>query len=168
MAKRQLVLAVFPDEPAADSAASALKESGIAHSDAIGILVLDDNGNLKQDKVGARSVGKGAAIGGVIAVVGTAVLATAILVGAGIGALHHKHVGLSDADKARLTDDLTSGKAAVGVMAALDQTSAVSDFLTQLGGRDETTSSATRPSRLRRRRNRQQCDQEPLGQHAAG
>ena len=75
MAKRQLVLAVFPDEPAADSAASALKESGIAHSDAIGILVLDDNGNLKQDKVGARSVGKGAAIGGVIAVVGTAVLA---------------------------------------------------------------------------------------------
>jgi hypothetical protein len=41
MADRQLVLAVFPDELAADSAAAALKDSGIAHRDAIGILVLD-------------------------------------------------------------------------------------------------------------------------------
>ena len=137
MAQRQLVLAIFPDEPAADAAAAALKESGIAHSDAIGILVVDDNGKLKQDKVGARSVGKGAAIGGVIAVVGTAVLGPAILVGAGVGALHHKHVGLSDADKARLTEELTSGKAAVGVMAEFDQAPAVSSSLTQLGGQPQ-------------------------------
>jgi Protein of unknown function (DUF1269) len=137
MAKRQLVLAIFPDEPAADSAAAALKESGIAHSDAVGILVIDDNGKLKQEKVGARSVGKGAAIGGVIAVVGTAVLGPAILVGAGVGALHHKHVGLSDADKERLMQELTSGKAAVGVMAELDQVSAVSDYLTNAGGQAE-------------------------------
>jgi uncharacterized membrane protein len=137
MAKRQLVLAVFPDEPAADSAASGLKESGIAHSDAIGILVLDDNGKLKQEKVGARSVGKGAAIGGVIAVVGTAFLGPAILVGAGVGALHHKHVGLSDADKARLSDDLTSGRAAVGVMAEFDQVAPVSEYLTELGGQTQ-------------------------------
>jgi uncharacterized membrane protein len=137
MAKRQLVLAIFPDEPAADAAAAALKESGIAHSDAIGILVIDDHGKLKQEKVGARSVGKGVAVGGVIAVVGTAVLGPAILVGAGVGALHHKHVGLSDADKARLAEELTSGKAAVGVMAELDQAAAVSDRLTQLGGQAE-------------------------------
>jgi uncharacterized membrane protein len=137
MAKRQLVLAIFPDEPAADSAAAALKESGIAHSDAIGILVIDDHGKLKQEKVGARSVGKGAAIGGVIGVVGAAVLGPAILVGMGVGALHHKHVGLSDDDKARLTEELTSGKAAVGVMAELDQAAAVSDRLTQLGGQSE-------------------------------
>jgi hypothetical protein len=68
MANRQLVLAVFPDELAADSAAVALKESGIADGDAIGILVLDADGKLKQDKVGAHSTGKGAAIGGVIGV----------------------------------------------------------------------------------------------------
>ena len=68
MADRQLVLAFFPDEPAADKAAAALKDSGIAHHDAIGILALDSDGKLKQDKVGARSTGKGAAIGGVIAV----------------------------------------------------------------------------------------------------
>jgi hypothetical protein len=137
MAQRQLVLGIFPDELAADSAAAALKESGIAHGDAIGILVLDDHGKLKQEKVGARSVGKGAAIGGVIAVVGTAVLGPAILVGMGVGALHHKHVGLSDADKARLSEELTSGKAAVGVMAEFDQAPAVSDRLTQLGGQPE-------------------------------
>ena len=138
MAKRQLVLAIFPDETAADSAAVALKDSGIAHGDAIGILVLDDQGKLKQEKVGARSVGKGAAIGGVIGVVGTAVLGPAVLVGAGVGALHHKHVGLSDADKARLTEELTSGKAAVGVMAEFDQAPAVSGRLTQLGGAPES------------------------------
>jgi hypothetical protein len=38
MADRQLVLAVFPNELAADSAAAALKDSGIADGDAIGIL----------------------------------------------------------------------------------------------------------------------------------
>ena len=103
MANKQLVLAVFPDELAADSAAAALKESGIADGDAIGILVLDANGKLKEDKVGARSTGKGAAIGGVVAVLGTAVLGPAVLAGAAVGALHHKNLGLSDADKARLT-----------------------------------------------------------------
>jgi hypothetical protein len=137
MAQRQLVLAVFPDEPAADSAAVALKDAGIAHGDAIGILALDGDGKLKQDKVGARSVGKGAAIGGVIGVVGTALLGPAALVGAGVGALHHKHVGLSDADKARLTEQLTSGKAAVGVMAEFDQVPAVSALLTERGGQPE-------------------------------
>jgi hypothetical protein len=137
MAKRQLVLAIFPDELAADNAAAALKDSGIAGGDAIGILVLDDQGKLKQQKVGARSVGKGVAIGGVIGVVGAAVLGPAILVGAGVGALHHKHVGLSDADKARLAEELTSGKAAVGVMAEFDQAPLVSDRLTQLGGQSE-------------------------------
>ena len=82
MADRQLVLAVFPDERAADSAAAALKDSGIADGDAIGILALDDDGKLKQDKVGAHSTGKGAAIGGVIAVFSTAVLGPAVLAGA--------------------------------------------------------------------------------------
>ena len=38
----------------------ALKDSGIADGDAIGILALDSKGQLKQDKVGARSTGKGA------------------------------------------------------------------------------------------------------------
>jgi hypothetical protein len=137
MAKRQLVLAVFPDELAADSAAVALKGSGIADGDAIGILALDADGKLKQDKVGKRSTGKGAAIGGVIAVTTTALLGPAVLGGMAVGALHHKNLGLSDADKARLTVDLNAGKAAVGVMAHYDIAPAVSDRLTQLGGAPE-------------------------------
>src|SRR3954464_12593286 len=137
MADRYLVLAVFPDEPAADSAAAALKDSGIAHKEAIGVLALDSDGKLKQDKVGKRSAGKGAAIGGVIAVTTTALLGPAVLAGAAVGALHHKNLGLSDADKARLSVELNSGKAAVGVMADFESAPAISDRLSQLGGTSE-------------------------------
>ena len=138
MAHRQLVLAVFPDERAADTAAAALKDSGIADGDAIGVLALDADGKLKQDKVGKRSTGKGAAIGGVIAVFSTAVLGPAVLAGAAVGALHHKNLGLSDGDKARLTVELNAGKAAVGVMSHSDTASAISDFLSQRGGAPES------------------------------
>src|SRR3954465_3922066 len=138
MASRHLVLAVFPDEPAADSAAAALKDSGITDGDAIGILALDADGKLKQDKMGKRSTGKGAAIGGVIGVFSYAFLGPAVVAGAAVGALHHKNLGLSDADKARLTVELSgTGKAAVGVMAHDDTASAISDRLTQLGGASE-------------------------------
>ena len=137
MSQRQLVRAVFRDVPTADSAAVALKGSGIADGDAIGILALDADGKLKQDKVGARSTGKGAAIGGVIAVFTTAIMGPAVLVGMGVGALHHKNLGLSDGDKARLTVELQSGKAAVGVMAHSDTAAAIADRLAQLGGAAE-------------------------------
>src|SRR4051812_50112887 len=112
MANRQLVLAVFPDELAADSAAAALKDSGIADGDAIGILVLDANGKLKQDKVGAHSTGKGAAIGGVIGVFTAAFLGPAVLGGMAGGALHHKKPGPHDADKAHPTAEPSAGQAA--------------------------------------------------------
>ena len=69
-----------------------------------------------------------------IAVCSTAVLGPAVLVGVAVGALHHKNVGISDADKARLTVELNAGKAAVGVMAHSDTAHAISDELTQLGG----------------------------------
>ena len=69
-----------------------------------------------------------------IAVVSTAVLGPAVLVGVAAGALHHKNVGLSDADRARLTVESNAGKAAVGVMAHSDTAPAISDKLTQLGG----------------------------------
>ena len=54
MATRQLVLAVFPVELAAGAAAVASKDSGIADGDVIGILILDADGKLKQDKVGPQ------------------------------------------------------------------------------------------------------------------
>jgi uncharacterized membrane protein len=137
MADRQLVLAVFADEPAADNAAATLKDSGIAHGDAIGILALDAKGKLKQDKVGARSTGKGAAIGGVLVLMGPVGLGVGVLGGAAAGHLHHKSLGLTDADKARLKGELTAGKAAVGVLADFETAPAVSEQLTQLGGAPE-------------------------------
>ena len=138
MADRQLLLAVFPDELAADSAAVALKDSGITEGDAIGILALDSAGKLKQNKVGARSTGKGAAVGGVLVLLGPAALGVGVLGGAAAGALHHKKLGLTDTDKARLSAELTSGKAAVGVMAYYDTAPAIADRLEQLGGKPET------------------------------
>jgi uncharacterized membrane protein len=137
MSDKQLILAVFPDELAADNAAVALKDSGITEGDAVGILVLDSDGELKQDKVGARSTGKGAAIGGVLLLLGPAALGVGIIGGAAAGALHHKNLGLSDADKARLTTELTAGKAAVGVLADFDTAPVISDRLTELGGAPE-------------------------------
>ena len=139
MADRQLVLAFFPDEPAADNAAAALKDSGIAHGDAIGILALDSDGKLKQDKVGARSTGKGAAIGGVLVPArarrswGSASSAARRL-----GPFTTRTWASSDADKARLTVELNAGKAAVAVMAHSDTAPAISDRLTQLGGTSES------------------------------
>ena len=85
MADKQLILAVFADELAADNAAVALKDSGITEGDAVGILVLDSDGELKQDKVGARSTGKGAAIGGVLLLLGPAALGVGIIGGAAAG-----------------------------------------------------------------------------------
>ena len=94
----------------------ALKDSGITEGDAIGILALDSHGKLKQDKVGARSTGKGAAVGGVLVLLGRRPSGSGPR-RRGSGALHHKSLGLSDADKARLNVELTGGKAAVGVLA---------------------------------------------------
>src|SRR4051794_41923604 len=114
MADRHLVLAVFPDEPAADSAAAALKDSGIAHKEAIGVLALDSDGKLKQDKVGKRSTGKGAAIGGVIAGFSTAVLGPAGPAGAGGGAPPPQKPRRHRAGQARPPPDPKAGPAGGG------------------------------------------------------
>ena len=81
MAEKQLVLSFFADEPAADAAAVELKDSGIASGDAIGLLVLDAAGNLKVDKVGARSWGAGAGVGACLVLLGPAALGVGIVGG---------------------------------------------------------------------------------------
>jgi hypothetical protein len=128
------VLSFFADEPAADAAAAALKDSGTTSGDAIGILVLDAAGNLKVDKVGARSWGAGAGIGACLFVLGPAFLGVGVLGGTVAGGLHHKGLKLSDADKARIAADLNAGKAAVGVLARINEAPSVQQQLTGLGG----------------------------------
>ena len=70
---KKVVLGVFDDEPKADAAVKALKEwektDDRVKMNAIGVLVLDDNGHVKTHKLGSRSVAKGAGIGLILAAV---------------------------------------------------------------------------------------------------
>ncbi len=134
MAEKQLVLSFFADEPAAETAATTLKDSGVASGDAVGLLVVDAEGNLQQEKVGARSWGAGAGIGACLLVLGPAALGVGIIGGTAAGGLHHKGLKLGDEDKARISSALGAGKAAVGVLAKIDEAPAIRDRLTELGG----------------------------------
>ena len=138
MSNNMVVLAIFNDEASADTAATSLKESGIAKKDAIGVLVLNDKGELKTDKVGQRTIGKGVGIGAAVALVTPVGLAAGLLGGGLAGALHHKNLGLSKADRERIGEELQGGKAAVGVLAPVEEAAIVRDKLTELGGAAES------------------------------
>ena len=134
MAEKQLVLSFFADEPAADAAAVELKDSGVAPGDAIGLLVLDDAGDVRVDKVGARNWGVGAGVGACLVLLGPAALGVGIVGGTLAGGLHHKGLKLSDEDKTRISADLSAGKAAVGVLAKIEDGPAIREQLTGAGG----------------------------------
>src|SRR5262245_31748706 len=138
MAAKQVVLATFKDEAAADAAVEALKAwDGVDDEvklDAIGVLVLGEDGRIKMQKVGSRSMGRGAGIGVVLALLTPVGLAAGLIAGGVAGALHRKGLGLTGADRDRLEADLTAGKAAVGVLADPHEVGPVSAKLTELGG----------------------------------
>ena len=138
MADNQVVLGVFADEAAADAAVEALKAWDKASDDvkltSIGVLVLDEKGELKTHKMGSRSKAKGAGIGLVLAVVAPPTLLAGVVGGTVLGAFHHKGLGMNDADKTRIGAELTGGKAAVGVLATADEAGAIAGKLTELGG----------------------------------
>lgn len=137
MADRTLVLAIFEDEAAADNAAAALKDSGLTSTDAMGVLAVDATGKLKEEKVGARSSGKDAGVGAALFLLGPAALGVGVLGGAAAGALHHKGLGLTDADRERIGKELTNGKAAVGVLTPFNESSMITAKLGELGGASE-------------------------------
>ena len=138
MANHTVVISIFNDEESADAAATSLKDSGAAKGDAIGVLVLDENGNLKAEKVGKRSWGKGAGIGAVVALVTPVGLAAGLIGGGLLGALHHKNLGLEEADRERISSELEGGKAAVGVLAPVSEATVVAEKLSEMGGTSET------------------------------
>ncbi len=137
MANKIVVLAIFKDEAAADSAAGELKASGLADEDAIGVLVLNSKGELKAEKVGKRSAGKGAGIGLALALFTPVGLGVGVIGGGLLGALHHKGLGLDKADRERIGEELSGGKAAVGVLAPVTEADAVTAKLGELGGTAE-------------------------------
>jgi uncharacterized membrane protein len=138
MAQKRLVLAIFDAEAAADEAAAALDNSNAFSNDAVAIMVLDDEGKLKAHKVGTTSGGKGAAAGIALALLGPVGIGVGAAGGALLGKLHHKGLGMDDADRDRLTTALGDGKAAVGVVAELDDLVAVESILVSLGGTTES------------------------------
>ena len=141
MAENQVVLGVFADEAAADAAVDSLKAWDKASDEvkltSIGVLVLDDKGALKTHKMGSRSKAKGAGIGLLLAVVAPPTLLAGVVGGGILGAFHHKGLGMSDADKARIGAQLTGGKAAVGVLTTGAEAGAITGKLAELGGEVE-------------------------------
>jgi len=134
VAQKRLVISIFDVEPAADEAAAAVLQSGAVLDDAVGVLVLDERGALKTHNVGATSGGKGAAAGAVLALLGPIGLGVGTAGGALLGKLHHKDLGLDDADRERLGAALRGGRAAVGVLADPDEVVAVESILVGRGG----------------------------------
>ncbi len=152
MAKENvLVLSIFDTENRADQAAVALQKWDKAADDiklgGIGILVKDQDGKIKEHKVGPRRGGKGAGVGLVLGIVaaiptgGLSLVAGAtggIIGGAVIGSFFKKGFSeLSKADAERITKDLDEGHAALGVLVRLENADAVAAELTRLGGRSE-------------------------------
>jgi uncharacterized membrane protein len=143
MAKKQLVLALFENEAAADEAVKTVKGWDKASKEiklgSIGVLVKDDKGKIKTHKLGARHTGTGVA-GGVLAAAltgGFSLLAGAV-VGGITGGFFHKGLGLSKDDLTRIGGELDGGRAAVCILADSAEAPGVSAKLAELGGKPET------------------------------
>jgi hypothetical protein len=138
MADQQVVLGIFADEASADAAVASLKAWDQATEEiklgAIGVLVTDENGNLKEHKLGARNGKKGAGIGLVLAVFAPPTLLAGLVGGGVLGHFVHKGLGLTADDKDRFAAELSGGKAAVGVLASDEEAGAVVGKLAELGG----------------------------------
>jgi hypothetical protein len=139
---KQLVLAFFANEAAADQAVDAVKQWDKASKEiklgAIGILVKDDKGKIKTHKLGKRKTGTGAVIFALAAALTGGALLAGAVVGGILGSFFRKGLGLSKEDLARIDSKLDGGKAAVCILAAPDEAAAVAAKLTELGGATES------------------------------
>ena len=145
---RQLVLATFADEASADAAAEGLtrwaaqaasaKLIDTHQIQAMGVLVFDENGKLKTEKLGPRSIGLGVGIGVILAALTPVGMAVGIIGGGILGARHHKSLIISSDARERLGHELQGGKAALGVITDKTSAEAISAELISLGGQAET------------------------------
>jgi uncharacterized membrane protein len=143
MASKQLVLALFENEAAADEAVKTTKAWDKASKEiklgSIGVLVKDDKGKVKTHKVGARHTATGVA-GGVLAAVlsGGVTLLSGVVIGGITGGFFHKGLGLPKEDIDRIGGELDGGRAAVCILVEKGEAEAVSAKLAELGGKPET------------------------------
>jgi hypothetical protein len=136
---KQLVIAIFENEAAADAAVKEVKDWDRITEDvrlgAIGVLVKDDRGRIKTHKVGSRRTATGALLFGLASLLTSGVtLLGGLLVGGVLGSLFHKGLGLSKEDMARLEAELDGGKAAVGLLVNPEEATPITAFLSALGG----------------------------------
>src|SRR5438132_13673610 len=105
MSDKQVVLAVFDDEAAADAAVNQVKSWDTATDEiklsSIGVLVMDDRGKMKTHKMGASSMGKGAAIGLILVMLTPVGRVAGTVGGAVLGRLQRKGLGRDEADRDR-------------------------------------------------------------------
>jgi len=141
LSDKQVIIALYPNEAAADSAVEGLKTWDKANDqvklNAIGVLALDDRGQVKTEKMGRRSWGKGAGIGLVLGLLTPVGLVVGVVGGGLIGALHHKGLGLSEQDRDRIVGELRNRKAAVGVLAEPREAEAILQKMKEFGGEPE-------------------------------
>jgi hypothetical protein len=138
MADHRMVLGIFTDEAAADVAVKSLMdwehENDVVPRP-VGVLVVDEKGQVKEHKLGQRSGKAGAGIGLVLAVVAPPTLLAGMIGGGLLGHFHHRGLGLTDEDRERIAAELAGGRAAIGVLVEQDTEAAmISRKLTDLGG----------------------------------
>jgi uncharacterized membrane protein/predicted flap endonuclease-1-like 5' DNA nuclease len=156
---RNLIVAYFPDEDAADAAARQLKhwdkDTKEVKLGGMGIIT-QKKGKLKTHYVGARAGGTGAKWGTILGATGG--LATGVMVVTGVltgglglipgaiaglavgtvgGSLFHKRIGMTDDDRARLEAYLANGGAALAVMADDAEVEPTKAEIAGLGGKVE-------------------------------
>lgn len=116
---KQVILGYFPSEAEADAAAESIrawdKVDDDVKFDSVGILALDEDGKVKTQKLGKRTIGKGAGIGLALAMF-TPVGLGAVVAGGVLGALHKKGLGVSPDQREKVAAALAGGRAAVGVL----------------------------------------------------
>lgn len=142
------VVAYYTNSAAAEAAADDLKNWDKANKDiklgAIGVLRLNaKNGQLEVEEMGQRDARKGAlwgtAIGVTLGVLTAGIgLIPGVIAGAAgggvLGSFNHKSLGMSDADRDTLVDQLRHGGAALGVMCDDFEAEATKAEMARLGG----------------------------------
>jgi len=114
MSDKQVVLAIFSDETAAYTAVEALQAWGKeSHEklDAVGVLVLDESGKVKDHELGTHTG-----------------------FGKVLGSMHAKGLGLTEGNRDALAPALSDGRAAVGVLVEPHEADVFYAKLTDLGG----------------------------------
>ena len=148
MANKKLVLGLFADEAAADTAVESLKAWDKLDDDVklhhITVMALDEDGKLKASNLPkARASGAAAGFGsGLVMVILLGPVGPVFalpVIGGILGALHRPGLGLDKHERDRIAGELEGGKAALGVLVKHDDEAvAVSAKLAELGGVPET------------------------------